>query len=149
VRTRKALIYGQSEKFKCKYLLHHHSKKQRGNRQSDVDCICAFCLTPFRVFTTTNIRVHLAGESQGDNRVAATSMSRCLQAILCCRTRTRSSKSQRKNSTVRWWELLGRTYGPCHRNVSTCYSSMGDVERCENLLFDIGSDTAKKDGLHR
>jgi hypothetical protein len=46
-------------------------KNPRSNRQSDVDCYCAFCLEHFRLFTTTKMRVHLTGESQGDIRVAA------------------------------------------------------------------------------
>jgi hypothetical protein len=46
-------------------------KYQRGGRASDVDCISAFCLTPFCSFTTTKIRVHLENRKAKSEQLLA------------------------------------------------------------------------------
>ena len=45
-------------------------KIKQANRSEDCDCQCAFCSISFRNFNSTQMRVHLTGESQGAVRVA-------------------------------------------------------------------------------
>ncbi len=45
-------------------------RKQRTNRSEDCECQCAFCSISFKNFNSTQMRVHLTGESQGAVRVA-------------------------------------------------------------------------------
>jgi hypothetical protein len=72
-------------------------KNQRGGSASDVDCIFAFCFNPFRSFTTTKIRVHLTGESQGEVRVAACKYvpDACKQFYLAEREREAAAARER------------------------------------------------------
>jgi hypothetical protein len=44
---------------------------KRSNRTDDIECQCALCSISFKAFNTTQMRVHLTGESQGTIRVAA------------------------------------------------------------------------------
>ena len=44
---------------------------KRNNRAEDIECQCAFCSISFKTFNSTQMRVHLTGESQGSIRVAA------------------------------------------------------------------------------
>jgi hypothetical protein len=45
-------------------------KNKRAKRTEDCDCQCAFCSISIRNFNSTQMRVHLTGESQGSVRVA-------------------------------------------------------------------------------
>ena len=45
-------------------------RSKQKNRTEDIECQCAFCSISFKSFNTTQMRVHLTGESQGAIRVA-------------------------------------------------------------------------------
>jgi hypothetical protein len=45
-------------------------RNKRANRSEDCECQCAFCSISFKNFNSTQMRVHLTGESQGMVRVA-------------------------------------------------------------------------------
>ena len=45
-------------------------RNKRSNRSEDCECQCAFCSVSFKSFNSTQMRVHLTGESQGASRVA-------------------------------------------------------------------------------
>jgi hypothetical protein len=47
------------------------NRKQRANRNDDVECICAFCSKSFSSFNSTRMRFHLTGTCQDTIRVAA------------------------------------------------------------------------------
>ena len=78
-------------------------KNERAHRVSDCDVICSFCSVSFRAFSTTKMRVHLTGQSQGDVRVSACEKvpSACKEYYLAERERDAKKSQQKKDERVK------------------------------------------------